>query len=221
MKPIEYLYLQMELEGIRVGGGHLITRIHPNVEDFPLVLYALTREQEKILYLDDTIPPELYHKLTSGGLQSFNLETAVEAFGLAGIDTTLERFIVYAFPEDFATVDAGDAKCFHKDDPKVTAFGFNGFAENVYALEQDGKIVSACVSSRENTQSAESWVFTDPDYRRKGLALQVVTAWAKGVLSKGKIPFYSYKETNISSSKVASKLKLVHLFDETVIEKAS
>ena len=217
MKPIDYLHLQMELEGIQVRKGNLITRTHPDVEDFPLVLYAHTNRGEKIVYFDDTIPIDLYNKLTTGDLQSFEIASAVEDFRFHGISSKVESFKTYTFPKNFVDAEAGNAKCFRQDDPKVIAFGFDGLGEGVYAVESDGKIISACVSSRENTKSAESWVFTDPGHRRKGLAQQVVTAWARNVLRESKIPFYSHAVENVSSYKVAIKLKLVHLYDETVI----
>jgi predicted GNAT family acetyltransferase len=61
-------------------------------------------------------------------------------------------------------------------------------------------------------------VLTAPEQRGQGLALQVVSAWASSVLRDGKIPFYSHAVENIASYKVAVKLGLVHLFDETVLE---
>ena len=115
-------------------------------------------------------------------------------------------------------IETENVKCLDRDDPKVADFGFAGLGESVFALEYDGKILTACVSSRENEKVAESWVFTAPEHRGQGLALQVVTAWASRVLREGKIPFYSHVVENVASSKVAEKLRLIHLYDESVLE---
>jgi len=219
MKPIDYLHLQMELEGIQVCDGNLITRIHPDVENFPLVLYAHTWDQEKVIYFDDMLPSALYYKLAAGDLQSFKIQTTVEEFNIIGINTKVNRFKTYKFPENFKVSKTKNVRCLRRDDPKVVAFGFNRLADEVFAIEQDGKIASACVSSRQNSKSAESWVFTHPDYRRKGLAQQVVMAWAGRMLREDKVPFYSHAVENIGSANLANRLKLVHLYDETVIEK--
>jgi predicted GNAT family acetyltransferase len=112
-------------------------------------------------------------------------------------------------------------KCFSQEDSKVIAFGFNGLADKVFAIEKDGMLVSACVSSRQNSKSAEAWVFTHPGYRRKGFAQQVVTAWAGSLLKEGLVPFYSYEVENTNSALLAKRLKLIQVFEETVIEKVS
>lgn len=67
-------------------------------------------------------------------------------------------------------------------------------------------------------KKSKSWVLTAPEHRGQGLALQVVTAWAAAVLRDGKIPFYSHAVENIASYKVADKLGLLQLFNETVLE---
>jgi hypothetical protein len=219
MEPIDYLHLQMELEGIQVRDGNLIRRIHSEVEDFPLVLSAHLNNGDKIVYFDETIPSALYDKLTASNLHSFDIALTAEEFDLYGIKTKVGSFKTYTFQENYADVEAQHVKCFRRDDPKVIDFGFGGLAEKVFAIERDGVILSACVSSRQNLKSAESWVFTHPRHRRKGLALQVVTAWARSVLQEGKIPFYSHAVENIGSSRVASKMRLVHLYNETVLEK--
>ena len=221
MKPIDYLHLQMELEGIKTGDGNLITRASPDVDEFPLVLLASTSDDQKFIYFDNSLPLALRDKLSPIDLQSFKIESAIEAFDLFGINTKSELSKTYIFPDNFAVADIGNVNCFNQDDPKVAAFGFNGLADKVYAIEQEGMILSACVSSRQNFKSAEAWVFTHPDHRRKGLAQQVVTTWAGSLQRKGIIPFYSHEAGNTNSANLANKLNLIHVFDETVIERVT
>ena len=211
----------MKLEGIEMGNGNLITRASPDVNEFPLVLHACTSDEQGFVYFDDSLPLAVYNKLTVNDSGSFKIECAVEVFNSFGIGTKSGHFRTYMFPDNFANAEVGNVRCFSQDDPKTMAFGFGGFAEKVYAIEQEGIILSACISSRQDSKSAEAWVFTHPDHRRKGLAQQVVTAWAGSLQREGIIPFYSHDVENLNSATLARKLKLVHLFDENVIEKAA
>ena len=112
-------------------------------------------------------------------------------------------------------------KCLDRTDPKVIAFEFHGFTDKVYAIENEEMILSACVSSRQNHKAAEAWVMTNPDHRKKGLARQVVVAWAEGIRQDRLIPFYSHNSKNINSAMLAKSLGLTPVFEETVIELVS
>ena len=103
------------------------------------------------------------------------------------------------------------------DDLQVQEFGFGDFTGHAYVIEREGKVVSACVSTRENARCGEAWVCTDPQYRHQGLARRVVGAWARDMLSAGKAPFYSHKIENIASAGLTKHLGLVPAFEEIVI----
>ena len=217
-KAEQNLYDQMELEGIRISGSNLIGRAHNKVEDFPLVLLARIRDKKNLVFFDETLPPVLLEKLVARNPQTFGISAIAEALHNGGIETKANSFQTYTFPKNFKDREVENVQCFQREDPKVIEFGFGGLGQQVFAIEQNGKIISACVSSRENKKAAESWVLTAPEYRRQGMALQVVTAWASSVLGDGKIPFYSHAVENIASYKVANKLGLDQLFNETVLE---
>ncbi len=78
----------------------------------------------------------------------------------------------------------------------------------VYAIIEDGKIVSTCQSSRENAVAGEAWLRTLPEYRGRGYAKQVTRMWAHELQMVGKIPFYSLKLGNEPSRALAESLKL-------------
>lgn len=63
----------------------------------------------------------------------------------------------------------------------------------------DDQLVSVCESVCENGEAAEAWVRTLPQFRRRGLARQVVSKWAMAVCVRGKVPFYSYLDDNLPS----------------------
>jgi predicted GNAT family acetyltransferase len=70
---------------------------------------------------------------------------------------------------------------------------------------------------REDESCGEAWVYTDPAYRRKGLAKKVASGWAHSLLSMGKVPFYSHKIENAASSSLAEALQLQPVFEEISI----
>ena len=221
MKPIDYLLRQMELEGIKRAGEELITRISPNVDEFPLVLCARTTDNQRLICFDESLTNELRQQMPINDLQAFKSEPAIEVFERHGIQAQTNQFKTYIFPDRLSEAEIGEAKCYSQDDPKVIAFGFSGLADKVFAIEQDGIILSACVSARQNSACAEAWVFTHPDQRRKGLAQRAVNAWAIHWRNEGIIPLYSHEVKNTASASLAKKLNLIHVYDEMVIEKAS
>ncbi len=96
-------------------------------------------------------------------LRALKPEAGIEVLEMYGIHAKANQFRTYLCLDGFRDAEFGEAKCYSQDDPKVSAFGFSGLADKVFAIEQDGEIVSACVSSRQNATCAEAWVFTHPD----------------------------------------------------------
>lgn len=123
--------------------------------------------------------------------------------------------VSYTFPETLKPTDYPDAVTLdHRRsrkareqiqmyDPELLARPWP-----VSAVIRDGIIVASCVSARENGRAGEAWVRTHPAYRRRGYARQVTAAWAKRLLSLGKIPFYSHRLDNPGSAGVARSLGL-------------
>lgn len=78
-----------------------------------------------------------------------------------------------------------------------------------WAVEQDGKFVAACFSSRTTAQADEAGVFTVEAYRGKGFAPAVVAAWAMGIRALGRVPLYGTDWENAASQRVAARLGLI------------
>jgi GNAT superfamily N-acetyltransferase len=220
MKPIEYLFRQMEIEGIQRTADTLISRTAPEVEDFPLVLAARTVDGDSLICYDDRLPAELRARLRSCDLQSFETEQAIRLLADWGIEAKPGSFRTYIFPAGMGATFVPAASCYDGSDPRVIAFGFQGFSDQVFAIEEQGRIVSACVSIRQNLGCGEAWVFTDPEHRRRGLARQAVTAWAGALLRQGITPLYSHSLSNSASAQLAQSLGLIPVYDEAVIERA-
>ena len=221
MKPIRYLLCQMELEGIRINGDHLISRVSPDVPDFPLMLFADTCDGQHLACLDDQVPSYLRTPLLEGTPQFSRVEAAVRIFESCGIIASAHEYRTYIFPEHLSYETTERVKCLRADDPRVKAFGMAGLPGPVFAVEKLGQILSACVSSRRNHRCAEAWVMTQPGQRRKGYGREVVVAWAVALQSEGIIPFYSHDVRNEESCRLAESLQLTEVFTETVIERAA
>jgi hypothetical protein len=223
MDSLGYLHLQMQLEGIALTDQQLLWRLPIAEEDPPLVLIAYLASGKLMTYLSTGL---------SAGLQTM-LSTSSRAFTFPQVDPLLQvlrsyglqpqfgHYKTYRFPTRFASVADSSVKDYSTHDAQIRAFGFDGLGEPVYAVALDGKIVSACVSVRENTHCGEAWVSTAPAYQQRGLAQRVVSVWAADLINRGKIPFYSHKLDNRASARLAAHLGLEPVFEEISIRSVS
>jgi hypothetical protein len=73
----------------------------------------------------------------------------------------------------------------------------------------DGKVVSICHTPLPMTEhAAECGVWTAPAARGQGLAAAVTATWAEVLRPSGRILFYSTDAQNLSSQRVAARLRL-------------
>lgn len=77
------------------------------------------------------------------------------------------------------------------------------------AVIEDGVAVSICNSARLTDRAAEAGVETLANYRGRGYASRVVTAWALAIRETGRIPLYSTLWDNLASQAVARSLGLI------------
>jgi hypothetical protein len=177
MEPLKYLDLQMRLEGKALVNGHFIRQVEvaPG-EEMALVLIAQLADKEQIVYYDEAITPDLQKELIASlkDIKFPNLDESLSVLQKDNVTYEVGHYKTYIFPSQPATDK--NVICLSKYEPKVKAFGFDGFAENVYAIERDGNIASACISTRENDRRGEAWVYTRPECRRQGFAQKVVSA---------------------------------------------
>ncbi len=210
----------MRLEGRGIKPNHLMTLIEPSDDEFPLVLIVQTSDGVGATYLSEAMSIELQRELESIKEVGFSgAEPIVNSLSSRGILSETNVYKTYIFPPRYANAEASIAKRLSKTDLRVKQFGFDKLAEQVYVVELNGQVISACVSVRQNSESAEAWVFTSPEHRRRGYAQLVVTAWAKDMIREGHVPFYSHKKENVASACVARKLGLIEVFEELTISR--
>jgi RimJ/RimL family protein N-acetyltransferase len=81
-------------------------------------------------------------------------------------------------------------------------------AQPLFALTVDGDAVAVCASVRITGAAHEAGVETVPEFRGRGYAGAVVSAWAAAVRHTGAEPLYSTSWQNVASQAVARKLGL-------------
>jgi ribosomal protein S18 acetylase RimI-like enzyme len=208
------MMLQLELECKGVVAGQTLVRI-PGAEpdDIPRV---------HVVRLDDTYQAFVRHDVSASLRQALATLSPEEAFAdhervqaiLASdaLCTQLWRGHSYVFPPLLPTAVSSVAVRLddrqHRDllahDEHWSSVG----GKTVYGVIVGNRIVSACGSARENSRSAEAWVITAPEFRRRGYARQVTASWAADVQAQGKVPFYSHVVDNMASRAVALSLGL-------------
>jgi predicted GNAT family acetyltransferase len=78
----------------------------------------------------------------------------------------------------------------------------------------DGEVAAQAWTTAESSRAVEVEVETHPNFRRRGLAIQVVSAWSAAELGCGRVAFYSHVKENDASAGVARHLGLHWLSDE-------
>lgn len=221
MDPLEYLHLQMRLEGKQIFNECLIRQVEVvSGEELPLILVAELMSGSLVVYYDESMSPGLRKELAARVCDTEfpKIDALLNILKKYPIGFETGHYRTYIFPS--MPSSSIEVRCLFKNSSRVKEFGFDGFAEQVYVIERDGRLVSACVSTRENETCGEAWVFTAPEHRYQGLAQNVVSAWARSLMRAGKIPFYSHKIDNVASANLAKKLGLQPVFEEISITQA-
>jgi len=218
VEPIRYLHLQLRLEGKVIVEDRFIREVEavPG-EDVPLLLIAGLADGQVVAYCDEALSRDLQATLAAriANLDFPAVDPLLDVLRRQGVQCEVGHYKTYVFPS--MQISDRNVHCLSNDDERVKAFGFDGFAGQVYVIKREGRIVSACVSTREDEKCGEAWVFTAPDHRRQGLAGKVVSAWASSLIGAGKVPFYSHKIDNLASANLAKTLGLQPVFEEIVI----
>lgn len=216
MEPLAYLHLQLGLEGLRIINGCFIQQfaIVPD-EGVPLILIVQPANGELVRYYDEAISPDLQRQLSTTEIKFLQIDPLLDVLKSHNTQAETAHYKTYVFPSQPAT-DA-NVLCLSRHDWRINAFGFDRFAEQIYATEENGILVSACVSVREDETCGEAWVYTVPEYRRHGFAQKAVRAWARSLMEAGKVPFYSHSLKNEASANLARRLGLLPVFEEISI----
>ncbi len=189
--------LQLELECVAVAAGDTLVPIPCPNPDGPVRFSVVRHDDTWSTFFRHDLPDQTRAQLAAlAPEQAFHEHERVKA--ILDRDAPCAELwagVLYVFPDTLTVALYPDAV--RLDDTAA------------YAIVADGRVVATCSSSRENAACAEAWVTTEPAYRRRGYARQVVAAWAHDLQRRGKLPFYSHLRHNIASRAVARSLGLV------------
>lgn len=153
-----YLHLQFRLEGKSPFGKDRLRQVEilPG-KDMPLMIIAQLADKRIIAYYDEAVSSEYHSELAKQirHIKFPKVESLSDVLKRKKISFEIGYYKTYIFPSIVANFIADDVMCFSRRDIKIQAFDFDGFAEQVYAIELDGMIISACVSTRENEYCGE------------------------------------------------------------------
>jgi hypothetical protein len=213
----ENLYsAQLKLEGLRLDGDGYLERWKdmPGGESGPPArVVAVDYGQRQCVFFGAGIDRGVEESLRNLPIRAL-LDGDRRVFDILGCQKSAQRHAVYRTHTMSATEAIPASPMIQRlssRDGRLRGFG-NGFFdidyEDVFAAIVDGAVASAAASSREDEASAEIWIYTRPEHRRKGLATQAAAAWLRSMVHRGLIPFYSYEEKNEASRHLAESLRL-------------
>lgn len=207
----DYVRLQLSLECIGLNDqGFLVRTPGPDPDDIAR-LYAFSDTNGCSMFIRADVPRSVKNQLLAlGPERAFEDKVRVEGI-FVKIDPCeeirqWETYVLLEGPstEEFPSV----AQIPWQSKDHNQRVSFSSSREN-HVILQEGEIISSCVSVRENDASAECYVYTEKDYRRRGFGRQVTASWAASIIRKGKIPFYSHARDNEPSRKLANGLSFL------------
>lgn len=213
MKALSLIHMQLAIERVGLDEDGLLIRVPgPDPDEIGRVS-AYHHGGDYLTYFRRDLPAPIREQIAALGAKAvFSDRAAVTA--LLALDspcTEVGLFHTYVFPEPLSpyqypdVVRLGEA---HRELIEAYHAGMNATERAVYAVIRDGMIVSTCGSVREGEEAGEGYVFTRPEYRRRGYGRQVTAAWGHGLTEQGKVAFYSHTEENLASRAVARSLQL-------------
>ncbi len=197
----QLLEMQLELECVHVEAGNTLVPFPCPHPDAPPRLLVARHDGDYSFYYRHDLPGAMRDRLAMlPPEQAFDDANLVHRIlGLDASSGETNRFRVYVFPDTMTSALYPDV---------VRLPEPNEIGAPVFGCLIDAHLVSGCSSSRENDESAEAWVWTEPDYRGRGYAGRATMAWAHDLQQRGKTPFYSHAWDNLASQAVARKLGL-------------
>jgi hypothetical protein len=205
------IHLALECTGID-SEGRLVRIPGPDPDDIHRLL-VVQHQAGCFAYPRADLPAGVRSRLTAVPPETAMRDISLVKGLLAehGACKEVARWKAYALLETLSPGDYPDVVMLEAESHALVERFDSGFAAllekwPVFAVLVDGKVVSACVSAREDHAAAEAWVQTAPDFRRRGYGRQTAAAWALHLRQQHKIPFYSHALDNLASDGLARSL---------------
>ncbi len=200
MNPLDLIRIQLELECIGTDDNNTLSRIPGNNPDDIARFYAAHHAAGYVTFVRYDLEPPIAESLRAlSPQQAFeNVEMVKRILnGETPSNAPVSAFRSYYFlnapsPDEYREVVRQADR---------------------FAVLVDGEPVAWAWSSRSNSRASELATETKRDFRRRGYARQVCSAWARHQLEQGKIAFHSHRRENIASQALATSLGVIHFVD--------
>jgi GNAT superfamily N-acetyltransferase len=208
-------HVQAALEGIRLDQNGRLERFKqmPGESGPPPRLMAVDTGDSRRAYFGAEVDPDVAAQLQALPFQVlFSGENDV--FGLLGRPKATEtraEYWTYTLSSTGPVPASSLAQRLSSCDERLRHLpgGFFGIPyEYVFAALIEHGVAAAAAPAREDGASAEVWIFTRPEHRRRGLAKGLCLAWLRDVEERGLIPFYTHVPENQPSRRLAESLPL-------------
>ena len=202
MNTNELIQTQLNLECIGLDRGGLLVRIPgPNPDEIARIYVYRCKADYSVFFRCD-LSPAIRERISQlPGKRVFHDSEAIkEILAIEAPCPAVGAYRTCLFPAGLSPDQFPDTIEHMKD-------GRRG-----YAIVRDGTVLSSCISVRENNQAGECYVFTEPEYRRRGYASQTAAAWAYHLRRLDKVPFYSHSLGNQASKGLAERMGLMPCF---------
>ncbi|TYP69523.1 GNAT family N-acetyltransferase [Paenibacillus methanolicus] len=213
---LDLMRMQAEVLYIHDHAGRITTINEPANQPAPRLFWGQTEAGSIVRFRSD-MPDGLVHDIEQIIGQTDSTER------LAQVIRALERsggikglWIGPAFACQEVITDCTDATLVTEDNRFCLEPGFPHllseltFREPCYMVTENNMALSVCFSARSSDKAAEAGVGTLQQYRGKGYAMRVTSAWAQAIQQTRRIPFYSTAWDNYASQSIAKRLRLHH-----------
>ncbi len=200
INPLDLIHIQLELECIGTDTNNFLFRIPGDNPDDIARFYVTRHAAGYTTFFRHDVESRIVERLRSlPPQQAFeDIETVKRILhGEIANDASVSMFRSYYF------ADAPSPAQF----PDVVRQGAK------FIIFVEGEPVCWARSSRSNSRASELATETKPDFRHRGYAHQVSSAWALHQLEQGKVAFYSHKWENVASQALAKSLGVVYFVD--------
>jgi RimJ/RimL family protein N-acetyltransferase len=207
--------LQLETLFVLDDEGRILSTREPNAGPGPA--FSLIRDARACAWaVNADIPSQLTRELAALA----RTESPTSAFAdppshgdayVALLGGRIDSGPVFTFPSALAeTGDVVTITAFSQLERHLRGWTSDEIRERgpIIGITMDGHAVSVCFCARSSEMAAEAGVETAVDYRGRGFASRVTSAWARLIRESGRLPLYSTSWSNAASLAVARKLGL-------------
>jgi len=211
---LELMSIQTEVLYLHNRAGRMTTINEPTNQPAPRFFWGQTAAGRIVRFRSD-VPNYLVRDILQVMDQGDSTRQLVNVIRALEKEREIRGFWMGpAFTFHETVKDYSDATLVTEDNKYCLEPGFPNLLSELkyrapcFMLRENNMAVSVCFSARSSDKAAEAGVETLKDYRGKGYAIRVTSAWAQAIRRSRRIPLYSTSWDNYSSLSIARRLCL-------------